>query len=345
MAAGVVVTVDGSPLAWSVQGAELTLPPGEAGLATTRVECRLTAPAALAEPATVVITDGYLADRIGWREITAVGDGVRLAGSELPGGERQPGAAGLPRRSAHRPARRALGDPAGAAGHRGRRVRPDGRGLDRRSLARPARRVVHPAGRAGRPDGGGRGAGGAAGRGARCLARHAARARQDRDRGLPGRSARDAAGRAAGGGDRHRDPHRERPGAGVGDQRVRHAGARGRAERARRAQRAAGRRDRGEAARVGVPGRWAGRVDGRSRRGSWLPSATARTATGTGTGTATGTGDAAVRSGGVGGARRRGRAGPEPDRAAGPARRDRSRPHLVRGRAWCSATGSAWPPR
>ena len=84
VAAGVVVTVDGSPLAWSVQGAELTLPPGEAGLATTRVECRLTAPAELAEPATVVITDGYLADRIGWREITAVGDGVRLAGSEVP---------------------------------------------------------------------------------------------------------------------------------------------------------------------------------------------------------------------------------------------------------------------
>ena len=84
VAAGVVVTVDGRALPWSVQGSALTQPPGEAGLPTTRVECRLTAPAALLEPATVEISDGYLADRIGWREITAVGDGVALVGSPLP---------------------------------------------------------------------------------------------------------------------------------------------------------------------------------------------------------------------------------------------------------------------
>ncbi|MBL8928234.1 MAG: hypothetical protein JNM77_18705, partial [Pseudonocardia sp.] len=84
VAAGVVVTVDGSALNWAVQGAEVTQPPGQAGLLTTRVECRLGAPAALAEPATVEIADGYLAARIGWREISAVGDGVRLAGSALP---------------------------------------------------------------------------------------------------------------------------------------------------------------------------------------------------------------------------------------------------------------------
>ena len=84
LAAGVVVTVDGAPLTWSVQGAELTLPPGEAGLSTTRIECRISAPAELGGTSRVDIADGYLADRIGWREMAAVGDGVRLTGSALP---------------------------------------------------------------------------------------------------------------------------------------------------------------------------------------------------------------------------------------------------------------------
>lgn len=86
LGAGVTVSVDGSPLTWISRAAELTLPPGEAGLHTTRIECRLGAPAALADPASVEITDRYLDDRIGWREITAVGEGVRLAESTVPAG-------------------------------------------------------------------------------------------------------------------------------------------------------------------------------------------------------------------------------------------------------------------
>lgn len=80
----VSVTVDGSGVAWSVVRSGLTMPPGGAGLATTRVECELRADAALGGAAEVRFEDSYLADRAGWREITATGDGVRLAGSTVP---------------------------------------------------------------------------------------------------------------------------------------------------------------------------------------------------------------------------------------------------------------------
>ena len=61
-------------------------PRARPGWSPPGVECRLAAPAALAGPATVEITNGYLADRIGWREITAAGEGVRLAASAGAGG-------------------------------------------------------------------------------------------------------------------------------------------------------------------------------------------------------------------------------------------------------------------
>ncbi|GAA0898668.1 High-affinity nickel-transporter [Pseudonocardia zijingensis] len=80
----VSLTVDGSEAAWTVVHAGLTTPPGEAGLATTRVECELRAEAALDRAAEVRFADSHLADRIGWREITATGAGVRLAGSTVP---------------------------------------------------------------------------------------------------------------------------------------------------------------------------------------------------------------------------------------------------------------------
>jgi ABC-type nickel/cobalt efflux system permease component RcnA len=84
LSAAVSATVDGAAVDWGVVGAGLTMPPGEAGLATTRVECELRAAAELDRPATVRVEDSYLADRIGWREITATGVGVRLAESSIP---------------------------------------------------------------------------------------------------------------------------------------------------------------------------------------------------------------------------------------------------------------------
>ncbi len=68
---------DGRPLSLSVTGESATFPQGQAGLATERVECRYEA---TGTGATVEVADGNFPDRIGWREIAAVGDGTTVAG-------------------------------------------------------------------------------------------------------------------------------------------------------------------------------------------------------------------------------------------------------------------------
>lgn len=88
LAADVVVTVDGErvPLA-PLSKARLSFPPGVGGLPTLRLECPLRG--ALASPlegaaATVRVDNGAYAGRIGWHEITLVGDGVELTGADAP---------------------------------------------------------------------------------------------------------------------------------------------------------------------------------------------------------------------------------------------------------------------
>jgi ABC-type nickel/cobalt efflux system permease component RcnA len=80
----VSATVDGETLRFTVRSAAVSYPPGEAGLPTTRLTCELTASADLDEPAIVTFTDSFQPDRIGWREITATGEGVRLQSSPVP---------------------------------------------------------------------------------------------------------------------------------------------------------------------------------------------------------------------------------------------------------------------
>ncbi len=84
LADDVRLTVDGVPAAWTLQDRGLELVPGEAGLPTLRLTCRLRAAADLTGPATVAFTDDHLDGRVGWREITADGDGVRLHDSPVP---------------------------------------------------------------------------------------------------------------------------------------------------------------------------------------------------------------------------------------------------------------------
>ena len=80
----VSATVDGETLRFTVRSAAVSYPPGEAGLPTTRLTCELTASADLDEPAIVTFTDSLQPDRIGWREITATGEGLRLPDSPVP---------------------------------------------------------------------------------------------------------------------------------------------------------------------------------------------------------------------------------------------------------------------
>lgn len=85
LVSAVAATVDGTALAFTVVRAEAVFPPGDQNLApTTRVTCELTAPADLSGRATLEFRDAFREDRIGWREITATGAGLRLVESDVP---------------------------------------------------------------------------------------------------------------------------------------------------------------------------------------------------------------------------------------------------------------------
>ena len=85
LAGNLVVTAGGHRLQWTVgSGTTFELQPGSAGLPTSRLTCPLSAPASLGKPSTVDVDNRYRSDRIGWRELTAVGHGVRLVDPPIP---------------------------------------------------------------------------------------------------------------------------------------------------------------------------------------------------------------------------------------------------------------------
>lgn len=88
LAAGVSVRVDGASIPLSASGVHsLTFPEGTGGLSTLRLGCRLTGALPTPLPADAVrvgYADRNFPDAIGWREVTAVGDGVTLSGSPVP---------------------------------------------------------------------------------------------------------------------------------------------------------------------------------------------------------------------------------------------------------------------
>ena len=84
LAAGVEQHFEGRPApAPTVATSDLAFPPGEAGLATMRLTCGLTAPAARAS-GRLDFANRNFTNRLGWREVTAVGDGIRLAAGDVP---------------------------------------------------------------------------------------------------------------------------------------------------------------------------------------------------------------------------------------------------------------------
>jgi nickel/cobalt exporter len=84
LARDLTVRLNGRRLTWTVRPTGFEYQPGSAGLHTTRVTCALSADADLAATSTVDVTNGYRADRIGWRELTATGHGVHPVDPPIP---------------------------------------------------------------------------------------------------------------------------------------------------------------------------------------------------------------------------------------------------------------------
>jgi nickel/cobalt transporter (NicO) family protein len=82
LAAGLRATIDRRPVPLAVTGSVLRFPEGVGGLDTLRLECALATPLP-AGPA-LAYTDTNLQGRVGWREITAVGDGTTLEAADVP---------------------------------------------------------------------------------------------------------------------------------------------------------------------------------------------------------------------------------------------------------------------
>ena len=86
LAGGVRATLDGQPLPLTVAGSALRFPEGVGGLETLRLECALAAalPAGRASALAFAYADTNLQGRVGWREITAVGDHTTLEATDVP---------------------------------------------------------------------------------------------------------------------------------------------------------------------------------------------------------------------------------------------------------------------
>lgn len=84
VARSVAVTVGGRSVPLTVASAAFGYRPGAAGLQTSRLECALSGAVTVSSRTTLVVADGFDADRIGWHEITAVGAGVRLVAAAVP---------------------------------------------------------------------------------------------------------------------------------------------------------------------------------------------------------------------------------------------------------------------
>jgi len=81
---GSKATVDGRAVTLTVGTSKARLRPGQAGLDTLRVECRLTAPLPKGETATLGFHSAGATSGPGWREITARGDRMTLTKADVP---------------------------------------------------------------------------------------------------------------------------------------------------------------------------------------------------------------------------------------------------------------------
>ena len=102
LAAGLEARVNGRAARLAVTGSALRFPEGVGGLPTLRLECALSTPLP-AGARTLTYADGSYEDRVGWREITAVGDRVTLDTTDVPPPARAPASPGTRRTSSAPP--------------------------------------------------------------------------------------------------------------------------------------------------------------------------------------------------------------------------------------------------
>ena len=76
--------VDGTRVPFVVERAMFEYRPGEAGLDTSRLRCRVHAAIDFTSSHSINFLDDFETDRVGWREIVAAGSGVDLSGSNVP---------------------------------------------------------------------------------------------------------------------------------------------------------------------------------------------------------------------------------------------------------------------
>ncbi|MFJ8148278.1 nickel transporter [Streptomyces sp. NPDC096048] len=123
------LTVDGRAIGLTAQRSHARVRPGQAGLDTLRLECRLVAPLPEAAEATVGFRAAGASSGPGWREITARGDRTTLAASDVPTTSTSRELTRYPEESLSSPA-----DTASAS----LRVRPGGPALERERQDAPA---------------------------------------------------------------------------------------------------------------------------------------------------------------------------------------------------------------
>jgi len=84
LSAALSLAVDGQPVRFTVTSTSFVYRVGQASLPTGRLECRLEAPLDATVARSLVVADSFLSDRVGWHEITAVGEGTTLLNSPVP---------------------------------------------------------------------------------------------------------------------------------------------------------------------------------------------------------------------------------------------------------------------
>jgi nickel/cobalt exporter len=78
------LNVDGAPAPLAMGPSNLSLPAGQAGLRTLRLSCVFLTAVTPGPMHDLVFEDGNYVDRLGWREVTAAGDGATIVRSDVP---------------------------------------------------------------------------------------------------------------------------------------------------------------------------------------------------------------------------------------------------------------------